>query len=80
MIIGTPVFMRRRQMTIETDVIQRQESLDGDLCINKYKVLDVIGQGSFGLVRKAVDDDGKPYVSYWHVCTPFTDAGTSNFM
>jgi [calcium/calmodulin-dependent protein kinase] kinase len=61
MIIGTPVFMRRRQMTIETDVIQRQESLDGDLCINKYKVLDVIGQGSFGLVRKAVDDDGKPY-------------------
>ena len=32
MIIGTPVFMRRRQMTIETDVIQRQESLD--VCVS----------------------------------------------
>lgn len=55
--VGSSRFMRRAE-TVDTQRIYREEFEDHTL-LNQYKVLDIIGHGSYGIVRKAksMDDD-----------------------
>ncbi|XP_064392377.1 calcium/calmodulin-dependent protein kinase kinase 1-like [Halichondria panicea] len=50
-------FMRRAE-TIDTHNIHREEFEDHTL-LNQYKVLDIIGHGSYGIVRKAMSMDNE---------------------
>lgn len=50
----------RRTKTIDTHDIAKEEFED-HIRVNQYKVLDIIGHGSYGIVRKATIDDDEVY-------------------
>lgn len=50
----------RRQPTIDTSSFTREEFEDYTR-VNQYRVLDIIGHGSYGIVRKATDENDGVY-------------------
>lgn len=52
--------LMKRSPTIDTDNITKEE-YDDYTRVNQYKVLDIIGHGAYGIVRKATDDNDELY-------------------